>query len=56
MIDPVMLRQAYMENLERFRSELTLGCRRHKVDLVPFCTDEPYSNALAAYLSRRLAR
>ena len=56
MIDPVMLRQAYMENLERFRNELTLGCRRHKVDLVPFCTDEPYANALAAYMSRRLER
>jgi uncharacterized protein (DUF58 family) len=56
LLDPAMLRQAYLANLEKFRDELTRGCRRHKVDLVPFCTDEPYSNALAAYMSRRLAR
>jgi uncharacterized protein (DUF58 family) len=56
LLDPAMLRQAYMANLEKFRDELTKGCRRHKVDLVPFCTDEPYAKALAAYMSRRLAR
>ncbi len=56
LLDPAVLRQAYLANLEKFRSELTRGCRRHKVDLVPFTTDEPYAKALAAYLSRRLAR
>ncbi len=56
LLDPAVLRQAYLENLEKFRTELTRGCRRHKVDLVPFTTDEPYAKALAAYLSRRLAR
>lgn len=56
LIDPAMLREAYLANLAQFREELTKGCRRHKVDLVPFTTDEPYSKALAAYLSRRLAR
>ena len=56
LLDPAILRQAYLANLEKFRSELTRGCRRHKVDLVPFTTDEPYAKALAAYLSRRLAR
>jgi uncharacterized protein (DUF58 family) len=56
LIDPAMLREAYLANLGKFREELTKGCRRHKVDLVPFTTDEPYSKALAAYLSRRLAR
>jgi uncharacterized protein (DUF58 family) len=56
LLDPALLRQAYLENLRVFRDDLTKGCRRHNVDLVPFCTDEPYSNALAAYLSRRLAR
>lgn len=55
MLDPVLLRQAYMENLEKFRDELTRGCRRHKIDLVPFCTDQPYAEALAAYLGRRMA-
>jgi uncharacterized protein (DUF58 family) len=56
LLDPAILRQAYLANLEKFRSDLTRGCRRHKVDLVPFTTDEPYAKALAAYLSRRLAR
>jgi uncharacterized protein (DUF58 family) len=56
LLDPAALRQAYLANLEKFRDELTRGCRRHKVDLVPFCTDEPYAKALAAYMSRRLAR
>ena len=32
------------------------GCRRHKIDLVPFTTDQPYAEALSAYVSRRRAR
>ena len=56
LLDPAMLRQSYLANLEKFRDELTRGCRRLKVDVVPFTTDQPYANALAAYLSRRLAR
>jgi len=51
-----MLRQAYLENLANFRDSLTRGCRRHNIDLVPFCTDEPYANGLAAYMTRRLGR
>jgi len=56
LLDPVLLREAYLANLEKFRDDLTRGCRRHKIDLVPFCTDQPYAEALAAYLSRRMAR
>ena len=56
LLDPAILRQAYLANLEKFRDELKRGCRRHKVDLVPFTTDQPYAAALAAYLGRRLAR
>lgn len=56
LLDPAMLRQSYLESLERFRSELTRGCRRNKIDLVPFVTDEPYADALAAYLGRRRGR
>lgn len=55
LLDPVLLREAYLTNLERFRADLTRGCRRHKIDLVPFVTDQPYAEALAAYLSRRRA-
>ena len=56
LLDPALLREAYLANLAKFRDELTLGCRRNKIDLVPFTTDQPYSDALAAYLSRRRAR
>jgi uncharacterized protein (DUF58 family) len=56
LLDPALLRQAYLANLERFRTDLTRGCRRHKIDLVPFTTDQPYSDALAEYLNRRRAR
>ena len=56
LLDPAMLRHAYLENLAKFRDELTRGCRRHKIDLVPFTTDQPYAEALAYYLSRRAAR
>lgn len=56
MLDPVLLREAYLANLAKFRDELSRGCNRHKIDLVPFTTDQPYSDALAAYLSRRRGR
>ncbi len=56
LLDPAMLRQAYLENLGKFRDELQRGCRKHHIDLVPFFTDEPYSKALAAYMTRRLGR
>jgi uncharacterized protein (DUF58 family) len=56
LLDPVLLREAYLENLEKFRAELLRGCRRHKIDLVPFVTDQPYAEALAAYISRRRTR
>jgi uncharacterized protein (DUF58 family) len=56
LLDPVLLREAYLANLENFRTELLRGCRRHKIDLVPFVTDQPYAEALAAYVSRRRVR
>lgn len=56
LLDPALLREAYLANLRRFRDDLVQGCRRNKIDLVPFTTDQPYAEALAAYLSRRNAR
>jgi uncharacterized protein (DUF58 family) len=56
LLEPALLREAYMQNLAKFRDELTRGCRRHKIDLVPFTTEQPYAEALAAYLSRRMGR
>jgi uncharacterized protein (DUF58 family) len=56
LIDPNHLRAAYLENLERFRAELKQGCHRHRVDLVPLVTDQPYAEALAHYLTLRMRR
>lgn len=56
LLDPVFLREAYLANLEKFRADLVQGCRRHKIDLVPFTTEQAYAEALAVFLSRRNAR
>ena len=56
MIDPAQFRAAYLDNLKKFQDELTQGCHRHRIDLVPMVTDQPYAEALAQYLTRRLAR
>jgi uncharacterized protein (DUF58 family) len=53
LIDPAHLRNAYLENLKRFREQLTAGCYRHRIDLVPITTDQPYAEALASYLAMR---
>ncbi len=54
--DPAAIRKTYLENLARFRAELSQGCSRHQVQLCPVITDEPCESALSAHLSRRLLR
>jgi uncharacterized protein (DUF58 family) len=53
LIDPATLRKAYLESLENYRAELKRGCHRHRIDLVPLVTDQPYAAALAEYLALR---
>ena len=53
LVDPAQIRRAYLEKLEQFREKLTNGCNRHRISLVPLSTDQPYSDALAAYLGLR---
>jgi hypothetical protein len=53
LVDPAHLRKAYLQRLEQFREELRSGCHRHRIDLVPLVTDEPYPQALARYLNVR---
>jgi len=54
LIDPVGRRAVYLENLAKFRQDLKEGCHRHRMDLVPVRTDQPYAEALAYYLARRM--
>ncbi len=56
LIEPAQFRAAYLENLRKFQDELTQGCHRHRIDLVQMITDQPYADALATYLTKRLAR
>ena len=53
LVDPAQIRRAYLEKLADFREQLSRGCRRHRVALVPMTTDQPYADALAAYLAIR---
>ncbi len=39
-----------------FREELKRGCARHRVELVPLVTDQPYAEALAQFLTARRRR
>ncbi|MCP4782149.1 MAG: DUF58 domain-containing protein [Fuerstiella sp.] len=53
LVDPAQIRRAYLEKLERFQESLSDGCSRHRIHLVPMTTDQPYADALAAYLGLR---
>ncbi|MEX0825000.1 MAG: DUF58 domain-containing protein [Pirellulaceae bacterium] len=53
LIDSRSLRDAYLQQLQIFRSQLEDGCRRNRVDLIPLSTDSAPADALAAYVSHR---
>ena len=53
LVDPAQIRRAYLEKLGQFREQLSKGCNRHRISLVPMTTDQSYSEALAAYLGFR---
>ncbi|MEZ6123294.1 MAG: DUF58 domain-containing protein [Planctomycetaceae bacterium] len=53
MVDPAQLRRAYLDKLAQFRDQLSKGCARHRISLVPMVTNQPYADALGAYLDLR---
>ncbi len=53
LVDPAQIRRAYLEKLAIFRDQLTKGCNRHRISLVPMTTDQPHADSLAAYLALR---
>lgn len=55
-VDPAALRASYLENLERYRAELSAGCRRNRIDWVSLVTDQPCEEGLSSYLKRRAER
>ena len=52
--NPRALREGYLEGLEKFLSEVRLGCARNAVDYALVRTSDPLDAALATYLSNRL--
>ena len=53
LVDPAQIRRAYLDKLEQFQDQLAKGCNRHRINLVPMTTDQPYADALAAFLAMR---
>lgn len=53
LVDPGQLRRAYLEKLGQFREQLTNGCNRHRISLVPMTTDQSYAESLATWLAYR---
>lgn len=53
LVDPAQIRRAYLEKLSQFQVQLSKGCSRHRIGLIPMTTDQPHADSLAAYLALR---
>jgi uncharacterized protein (DUF58 family) len=53
LVDPAQLRKAYLQKLQEYRDQLTRGCSRNRITLVPLVTNQPTADALAAWLAIR---
>ena len=51
--DPRAVRQAYLDELERFTWEIKRGCRQDRIDYVGLDTSMPLDVALTSYLATR---
>jgi uncharacterized protein (DUF58 family) len=56
LIDPRSLRERYLDEVERFLTQLRLGCGPMHVDFTVFDTSLPLDAALSGYLATRSAR
>ena len=55
LVDPRALRQAYLEEVEKFVSKIRRGCVQNQIDYVQVTTDKPLEVELTRYLASRLA-
>lgn len=55
LVDPRALRQAYLEEVEKFTSRIRRGCVQNRIDYCPVTTDKPLEVELTRYLAARLA-
>ena len=56
LVEPRSLRQAYLEEFERYVQELRRGCRAQRMDYVLLRTDQPLDRPLSSYLASRMTR
>jgi uncharacterized protein (DUF58 family) len=56
IVDPRALREAYLEEVQKFTTEIRRGCLAQRIDYVQVTTDQPPEVALSGYLARRLSR
>ncbi|MBI5396651.1 MAG: DUF58 domain-containing protein [Verrucomicrobia bacterium] len=54
LVEPRQLRDDYLAQVKAFTDRVRRLCWQHKIDYVPMRTSEPFDNALATYLARRL--
>lgn len=54
LLDPATIRLRYIEEQKKFAALLKEGFRKHQVDYLSMCTDEPHSAALRSYLTLRM--
>jgi uncharacterized protein (DUF58 family) len=55
LVDPRALRQAYIEEVERFVARIKRGCVLNSIDYAQITTDRPLDIELTKYLASRLA-
>lgn len=53
LVDPAQIRRSYLEKLEEFREQISSACNRHRINLIPMTTDQPFAETLATYLAFR---
>jgi len=56
VVDPRSLREAYLEEVQKFTTEIRRGCLAQQIDYVQVTTDQPVEVALTGYLAKRLSR
>ncbi len=55
LVDPRALRQAYLEEVEKFVGTIRRGCVQNKIDYCQVTTDKPLEVELTRFLAQRLA-
>ncbi len=50
MLDPRLVRKAYLKNLEKFQSDLTKGCLKQRIPLIVCNTSQSHSQILSQFI------